>query len=189
MLGFFGDETDYNGFIPWTPKLLEEFQKQKGYDLKPYIPLFFMGKLTEEAQRAKADYYDVWSGMFAKNFFDVLADWNAEEQHGRPQAYGRQQRADSHDSQRGRLFQDHAACEGAWYRQPESRSALALWPTSPKLASSAAHLFGRPKAWEEEGGGDGELGKFVADYHFARGVTALQLRGGGGFGGSSGPPR
>ena len=58
----------------------------------------------------------------------------------------------------------------------------------PKLASSAAHLFGRPKAWEEEGGGDGELGKFVADYHFARGVTALQLRAGG-FGGSGGPPR
>jgi len=48
-----------------------------------------------------------------------------------------------------------------------------------KLASSAAHLFGRPKAWEEEGGGDGEQGKFVVDYHFARGVTALQLRTGG----------
>jgi hypothetical protein len=78
VLGFFGDETDYNGFIPWTPKLLEEFQKQKGYDLKPFIPLFFMGKLTDEAQRAKADYYDVWSGMFANNFFDVLADWNAK---------------------------------------------------------------------------------------------------------------
>ena len=41
ILGFRGDETDYTGFIPWTPKLLEEFQKQKGYDLKPYIPLFF----------------------------------------------------------------------------------------------------------------------------------------------------
>src|ERR1035441_4116244 len=43
VLGFFGDETDYNGFITWTPKLLEEFQKQKGYDLKPYIPMWFMG--------------------------------------------------------------------------------------------------------------------------------------------------
>jgi hypothetical protein len=57
-----------------------------------------------------------------------------------------------------------------------------------KLASSAAHLFGRPKAWEESGGGPGELGKFVTDFHFARGVTALQLRGSGGFGGNSGPP-
>jgi hypothetical protein len=58
----------------------------------------------------------------------------------------------------------------------------------PKLASSAAHLFGRPKAWEEEGGGDGEQGKFVADYHFARGVTALQLRARG-FGDRGAPPK
>jgi len=33
-------------------------------------------QLTDEAQRAKADYYDVWSDLFARNFFDVLADWN-----------------------------------------------------------------------------------------------------------------
>src|ERR1035441_10247107 len=83
------------GFMPWTPRLLEEFQKQKGYDLKPYIPLFFTcspvftvpiqasygtepylpglftGKLTEEAQRAKADYWNVWSGMFRDSFFRV----------------------------------------------------------------------------------------------------------------------
>jgi len=69
VLGFFGDEPDYsiNG-TPWTPNLLEEFQKQKGYDLKPYIPQFFSGKLTDEAQRAKADYWDVWSGIFRNSF-------------------------------------------------------------------------------------------------------------------------
>jgi hypothetical protein len=50
ILGFFGDEPDYASSIPWTPKLLEEFQKQKGYDLQPYIPLFFTGKVTEEAR-------------------------------------------------------------------------------------------------------------------------------------------
>jgi len=38
VLGFFGDEPDYSSSIPWTPKLLEEFQARKGYDLKPYIP-------------------------------------------------------------------------------------------------------------------------------------------------------
>ena len=26
VLGFFGDEPDYTSSIPWTPKLLEEFQ-------------------------------------------------------------------------------------------------------------------------------------------------------------------
>src|ERR1022692_2829747 len=53
VLGFFGDEPDYSiAGSPWTPKLLEEFQTRKGYDLKPYIPQFFTGKMTDETQRA-----------------------------------------------------------------------------------------------------------------------------------------
>ena len=71
VLGFFGDEPDYSiPGLPWTPKLLEEFKQRKGYDLKPYIPMFFTGKLSDEAQRAKADYYDVWSGIFQNSFFE-----------------------------------------------------------------------------------------------------------------------
>ena len=76
VLGFRGDETDYTGVSPWTPKLLETFQAVKGYDFKPYIPLIFGGgRLTPEAQRAKADYWDVWSGMFRDNFYKRLEDW------------------------------------------------------------------------------------------------------------------
>ena len=40
VLGFFGDEPDYTCFMPWTPKLLDEFRQQKGYDLQPYLPLY-----------------------------------------------------------------------------------------------------------------------------------------------------
>ena len=78
ILGFFGDEPDYSGFMPWTPKLLEEFRQQKGYDLQPYLPLFFASKMSDEAWRAKADYYDVWSGMFRNTFFGVQAEWGAK---------------------------------------------------------------------------------------------------------------
>jgi hypothetical protein len=46
----------------------------------------------------------------------------------------------------------------------------------PKLASSAAHLFGKPKVWAEEGGGVGIDGKYQLDFQLVRGVTALQLR-------------
>src|SRR5271157_907590 len=188
VLGFFGDETDYNGFIPWTPKLLEEFQKQKGYDLKPYIPMWFMGKLTDEAQRAKADYYDVWSDMFAKNFFDVLVDWNQKNNMEDLRHIGASSVPIAMIHNEGDFFRTmrHVNLPGIDNLNRIGPGLVANWI---KLASSAAHLFGRPKAWEEEGGGDGEPGKFVADYHFARGVTALQLRAGGGFGGSSGPPR
>ena len=50
VLGFFGDEPDYTGFIPWTPKLLDTFREQKGYDLQPYLPLFFAPKLSRGGQ-------------------------------------------------------------------------------------------------------------------------------------------
>jgi hypothetical protein len=178
VLGFFGDETDYNGFIPWTPKLLDEFQKQKGYDLKPYIPMWFMGKLTDQAQRAKADYYDVWSGMFATNFFDVLADWNAKNNMEDLRHVGASSVPLYLIRNEGDFFRcmRHVQVPGIDNINRVGPGKVANWT---KLASSAAHLFGRPKAWEEEGGGDGEQGKFVADYHFARGVTALQIRAGG----------
>ena len=177
VLGFFGDETDYNGFIPWTPKLLEEFQKQKGYDLKPYIPMWFLGKLTDEAQRAKADYYDVWSGMFAKNFFDVEADWAAKNNMEDLRHVGASSVPLYLIRNEGDFFRcmRHVQVPGIDNINRIGPGKVANWT---KLASSAAHLFGRPKAWEEAGGGPGELGKFVADYHFARGVTALQIRAG-----------
>ena len=104
VLGFFGDEPDYTGFIPWTPRLLEEFQKRKGYDLKPYIPQFFTGRLTDEAQRAKADYYDVWSGIFRGSFFGVQADWCAQEQPGVSGSPEPRRDHDGPGSQRGRLL-------------------------------------------------------------------------------------
>ena len=78
VLGFFGDEPDYTGFIPWTPALLEMFQAQKGYDLQPYLPSFFAPKIAEETWRAKADYWDVWSGIFRGSFFGVQAEWCAK---------------------------------------------------------------------------------------------------------------
>jgi len=38
----------------------------------------------------------------------------------------------------------------------------------PKLASSAAHLFGKPKVWTESGGGPGIEGKYSLDYQIVR---------------------
>jgi hypothetical protein len=57
----------------------------------------------------------------------------------------------------------------------------------PKLSSSAAHLFGRPKVWTESGGGPGIEGKYSMDYQLVRGVTALQIRIPGGQGGAAQP--
>jgi len=204
ILGFFGDEPDYTCFRPWTPRLLDEFRRQKGYDLKPYLPLFFAPKMTDEAWRVKADYYDVWSGIFRDTFFGVQADWckrnnleylvhlNHEEQGLRlelPEDLTRNE---------GDFFRDMRYVEVPGIDNlnqliPSAvHSADATWNVNnnfPKLASSAAHLFGRPKVWAEEGGGLGIDGKYQLDYQLVRGVNALQIRVPvmrGGFGGRGG---
>jgi hypothetical protein len=190
VLGFFGDEPDYTAFIPWTPKLLDEFRAQKGYDLQPYLPLFFAPKMTPEAWRVKADYYDVWSGIFRDSFFGVQAAWcaqnnleylvhlNHEEQGSRlelPEDLWRNE---------GDFFRDmrHVEVPGIDNLTQLIPSLVHVpdgtWNVNnnfPKLASSAAHLFGRPKVWTEGAGGLGIDGKYQLDFQLVRGVNALQI--------------
>src|ERR1039457_5911553 len=203
VLGFFGDEPDYSGFIPWTPKLLEEFQKQKGYDLKPYIPLFFTGKPTDEAQRARADYYDVWSGIFPNTFFGVQADWCAKNNLEYLVHLNHEETMMALVRSEGDYFRDnrHVQVPGIDNLSQLVPAAIhtpdGTWRVNnnfPKLASSAAHLFGKPKVWTESAGGPGIDGKFQLDFQLVRGVTELQIRvpggrGPGGGGGSSPSPQ
>jgi len=182
ILGFRGDEPDYTGFMPWTPKLLEIFQAEKGYDLAPYIPRFFEPELTPEVWRAKADYWDVWSGLFRDNFFKPQADWCA--------AHGMEYMVHlNHEETMLKLQvgEDLVRNEGSFWRAmryvqvPGVDNLDQIGPgvvaDFPKLAGSAAHLFGRAQAWTEEGGGLGQAGKYVADYQLERGINFLQIRG------------
>ena len=186
ILGFFGDEPDYsiNG-MPWTPRLLEEFQQRKGYDLKPYIPMFFTPKLTDEAQRAKADYFDVWSGIFQNTFFGVQADWCARHNVEYLVHLNHEETMLALVRSEGDFFRDvrHVQVPGIDNLSQLVPGAIhtpdGTWRVNnnfPKLASSAAHLFGRPKVWTEGAGGPGIDGKFQMDFQLVRGVNAMQIR-------------
>jgi hypothetical protein len=189
VLGFFGDEPDFGWYVdgtPWTPKLLEEFEQRKGYDLTPYIPMFFTGgRLTDEAQRAKADYWDVWSGIFQNTFFGEQADWCARYNLDYLVHLAHHATMSVTVRSEGDFFRDMRKVQ-----VPGVDNLSQLLPSRvhtpdgtwrvnnnfPKLASSAAHLFGKPKVWSEEGGEPGVDGKFQLDYQLVRGVTALQFR-------------
>ena len=191
VLGFFGDEPDYTGFIPWTPKLLDAFREQKGYDLQPYIALFFAPKLTEEARRAKADYWDVWSGIFRDSFYGVQADWCARnnleylvhlnhEEIMLNLSYGEDLIRNEGDFFRLMRHVQVPGVDNLNQLRPEvvnrDDTTYSINDNFPKLAASAAHLFGRPRVWSEEGGGTGVDGKFQLDYQFVRGINAPQIR-------------
>ncbi len=180
VLGFRGDETDYTGVSPWTPKLLETFQNVKGYDFKPYIPLIFGGITTPEAQRAKADYWDVWSGMFRDNFYKRMQDWcTARNMEFMVHL--------NHEELMMSAGGDMIKNEGSFWRGmryigvPGIDNLSQIRPGTvadfPKLAGSAAHLFGRPLVWTEQGGGIGQNGKFVSDYQLVRGINHMNISG------------
>ena len=188
ILGFRGDETDFTGVSPWTPKLLETFQAVKGYDFKPYIPLIFGGRMTSEAQRAKADYWDVWSGMFRDNFYKRMEDWCT----ARNMEFMVHLNHEELMMSRGG---DMIKNEGSFWRDmryvgvPGVDNLNQIKPDVvadfPKLAASAAHVMGRPLVWDEEGGGTGPDGKFVVDYQLVRGINYMNIRGLASAGGAS----
>jgi hypothetical protein len=179
---------------------VENFRQQKGYDIQPSLPLFFAPKMTDEAWRAKADYWDVWSGMFRDTFFGVQADWCAKNNVEYLVHLNHEEHALRLD-----LPEDHIRNEGDYLRDMryvevpgiDNLSQLVpyavhvpdgVWDVDnnfPKLASSAAHLFGKPKVWTESGGGLGIDGKYALDYQLVRGINAMQIgiaRGPGGGG-------
>jgi hypothetical protein len=185
VLGFFGDEPDYASAIPWTPALLAEFRKQKGYDLQPYLPLFFSGPLSEEVRRVKADYYDVWSSIFRDSFFGVQADWCAKNNMEYLVHLVGEEVMMHLTRTEGDYFRDERHVQVPGIDNLSQLLPLTVhipdgtWDVNnnfPKLASSAAHLFGKPKVWAEEGGGLGIDGKFQLDFQLVRGVNAMQLR-------------
>jgi len=148
VLGFRGDEPEYN-FTPWTPGLDDIFKSRKGYDIKPYIASFFIKNPTREQNLAKADFWEVWSDLYRDNFFKVEADWCAQN------GIEYMVHIDHED-----MLMSLAKTEGDYFkdmRYVQVPGVDAIWhqiwydnvADFPKLASSAAHMFGRPRALSE----------------------------------------
>jgi hypothetical protein len=149
----------------------------------------FAPKMTDEAWRAKADYWDVWSGIFRETFFGVQADWCAKNNVQYLVHLNHEEQALRLD-----LPEDHIRNEGDFLRcmrhvqvpgidggvTPSSvHRPDGTWDVNNnwfKLASSAAHLFGQPKVWSEGAGGPGIDGKFSLDFQLVRGVNTPQVR-------------
>ena len=152
VLGFFGDEPDYSSGIPWTPKLLEEFKAQKGYDLAPYLPSWFDRMPIKGSDLARADYYDVWSSIFQGLVLRRAGQLGEGAQRGVPGPPEPRRDDAVAGAQRGRLLPRRALCGGSGHRQPEPTGSQrgtsvrtgpgASTTTSPSWPARTAHLFG-----------------------------------------------
>jgi len=113
----------------WSSDFLEEFQKRRGYDLKPHLPALVndMGSQTGALRR---DWGRTLYELLNERFLAPIQDW--AKKHGtrfRVQDYGVPAAAISSNA-----YADIPDGEGAQWKVVRA----ARW------ASSAAHLYGRP---------------------------------------------
>ncbi|MBS7607041.1 glycoside hydrolase [Candidatus Bathyarchaeota archaeon] len=179
VLGFFGDEPDYSiPGIPWTENIFEEFKKIKGYDVQPFIPLFFSKVIPEEAVRAKADYWDVWSKIFSETFFRLQFEWCEKNNllytvHLNHEDDMRLLIRSEGDFFRCMRYVHVPAIDVIWRQIWMDKTA-----DFPKLASSVAHIYGRRFVLSESFAvyGTGlslEQAKWVIDHQFVRGINLI----------------
>ncbi len=179
VLGFRGDEPDF-AYTPWTPKLPAEFERQKGYNVRPYLASFFIPHPSDDVKRVKADYWDVWSNMFRDNFFKVQADWCAANNLDYRVHLNHEDMLMQLVKSEGDFFKDMRyvqvpGIDAIWHQ---------IWMDEvadfPKLASSAAHLFGRPRSFTESFAAyrpppDVVQAKWIMDEQMVRGINDIEI--------------
>jgi hypothetical protein len=175
FLGFRGDEPDY-GFIPWSSLLPFRFIEEKGYDVRPYLAAFSLQHQDDELIRIKADFWDVWSEMFAENYFKVQADWC--EENGLESMNHL-----NNDNNMMRLVRS-SGCIFRTMRHMHIPGIDAIWDQIwpgrvsdfPKYASSISNVYGKPRTISETFAAYNtvpniEQAKWVIDHQFVRGIN------------------
>ena len=113
----------------WTGDFLEEFQKRRGYDLKPHLPTLAMdvGPGTEEIRH---DWGKTLTELFNERFASTVHQW-AQRHHTlfRMQGYG---------------IPPAALSSSALADLPEGEGAQWKSLSATRWAASASHLYGVP---------------------------------------------
>lgn len=132
----------------WTPHLLEEFERRRGYKLEEHFPEFLDTTRTEATRRIVSDYRETVSEMLIDNFTTQWTKWAHK--------YGSTTRNQAHGSP-ANLIDTYASvdipeCEGFGLTDFHIKGLRKDSLTRPnfsdismlKYASSAAHIAGKP---------------------------------------------
>ena len=172
---FFQDELHYNLNIhSWAEDMADEFQKRKGYDIRPYLAAMFenIGDITP---KVRLDYADVVTQLSEERYFKPIFDWHNDrgliygcDNNGRglePLQYMDYFRAISWFTAPG----NDAPARGSSFRQT-------------KVSSSVSHLYDRPRTWLEAfhsmgWDSNGEWLTSQLDHHMIAGGNLLCMHG------------
>lgn len=209
------DNVEIDGIYSWTPRMLEEFQKRRGYDPTPYLATL-AGEIVESAEI---------TDRFLADVRRTIADCVAEDHYGRwaelAHADGLKVRAEAGGQHHPRLLCHDGLMNLGRMDVPVAEFwELELWKenqwspadhhaiTTPgwdeaaqnvnaKQAASAGHLYGKPVIASEAFTTGGRLQHWSqspggllrhANTAFCEGINALSLHGSATSGPESGLP-
>jgi len=118
----------------WTPRLLEEFERRRGYALTPYLPALWQdaGPLTPHI---RYDYHLTLSDLMLENFFAPLAHWAQE--------HGMTARIQAHGAMAD-VMQGYSCADIPEGEHIEGGDESAVDIKHRRLASSAGHVYQKP---------------------------------------------
>ncbi|MEJ2113408.1 MAG: glycosyl hydrolase [Flavobacteriaceae bacterium] len=144
----FNDSYEVYG-TDFTSDFFEAFQKYRGYDLKPYLPILLSKENTDESNRVKCDYRETLSDLLLHRFNELWTNWaHTKKFKSKLQAHGSP----------GNLIDLYASadipeCETfgsmpydihGLRREKEDIREGDADPVMLKFSSSAAHISGKP---------------------------------------------
>ena len=144
----FNDSYEVYG-TDFTPDFFKAFERYRGYDLKPFLPLLLSGEDNKEGNRVKSDYRETLSDLLLLDFDNLWTDWAHSK--------GFKSRLQAHGSP-GNLIDLYASadipeCETfgsmpydipGLRREKEDIREGDADPVMLKFSSSAAHIAGKP---------------------------------------------
>ncbi|MDR0705750.1 MAG: hypothetical protein LBF88_12275, partial [Planctomycetaceae bacterium] len=139
---YFQDELHLgiDGLI-WTPRFAEEFQKRKGYDIRPKLPHLFE-QIDDTTPKIRLDYHDVKIILSEEGYFKPVGTWHSE----RGLLYGCDQMG---RGQRPMEYGDYFRTI-RWYSAPgHDTPGSGADIIKGKVSSSISHLYGAPRVWLE----------------------------------------
>ncbi len=191
IMGFRGDEPDYSiAGLPWTPKFFARFREIEGYDVQPYTALFAETPsrkdpgipihLTDKQLRIEGDYYDVFARMFKDGFFKPQSVWCAANHLEYQVHLNHEERQMELTHSEGSFFRDMRyvqvpGIDAIWHQ---------IWMDTisdyPRLASSVAHLYGKPRDFTESFAAyyprpDVTQARYILNEQFVRGVNLVEM--------------
>jgi hypothetical protein len=123
----FSDSLEVYG-SDWTPDLLDQFRKRRGYDLTPLLPAL-VGDIGEETAQVRCDWGHTLTELAEERYLTPIREW--AQRHGtrfRSQTYG---------------IPPVILSSNALVDLPEGEGSQWRGFSTTRWASSASHLYGR----------------------------------------------